>query len=109
LPHSASLHSGDRIAPSNAGIKHTPAKPGLVREPGYAGAGLEVEVWSLPPASFGRFVAAIPGPLGVGKVTLSGGRAATGFLCEAHALQGAREITALGGWRAYLADESGKA
>jgi allophanate hydrolase len=87
----------------------TPAKPGLVREPGYAGAGLEVEVWSLPPASFGRFVAAIPGPLGVGKVTLAGGRAATGFLCEAHALQGAREITALGGWRAYLAGESSKA
>ncbi|HUO54085.1 MAG TPA: allophanate hydrolase [Rhodoblastus sp.] len=84
----------------------TPAKPGLVREPGFSGPGLEVEVWSLPPDSFGRFVAAIPAPLGVGKVTLASGRAVTGFLCEAHALHGAREITALGGWRAFLAERS---
>jgi allophanate hydrolase len=81
----------------------TPAKPGLMREPGFDGAGLEVEVWSLPAESFGRFVNAIPAPLGVGKVTLSTGRVVTGFLCEGHALEGAREITALGGWRAYLA------
>ena len=81
----------------------TPPKPGLIREPGFAGPGLEVEVWSLPADSFGRFVNAIPAPLGVGKVTLASGRAATGFLCEGHALRGAREITALGGWRAYLA------
>ena len=79
-----------------------PAKPGLIREPGFSGAGLEVEVWSLPADSFGRFVNAIPAPLGVGKVTLAGGRVATGFLCESHALLGAREITELGGWRAYL-------
>ena len=46
-------------APPNS----TPAKPGLVREPGFAGPGLDVEVWSLPPESFGRFVAAIPAPL----------------------------------------------
>jgi allophanate hydrolase len=84
----------------------TPPKPGLIREPGFAGPGLEVEVWSLPAESFGRFVNAIPAPLGVGKVTLANGRAATGFLCESHALQGAREITALGGWRNYLARES---
>jgi allophanate hydrolase len=80
----------------------TPPKPGLMREPGFAGPGLEVEVWSLPSDSFGRFVAAIPAPLGVGKVTLASGRAVTGFLCEGHALIGAREITSLGGWRAYL-------
>jgi allophanate hydrolase len=80
-----------------------PAKPGLIREPGFSGAGLEVEVWSLPADSFGRFVNGIPAPLGVGKVTLASGRVATGFLCEAHALRGAREITELGGWRAYLA------
>jgi allophanate hydrolase len=84
-----------------------PPKPGLVREPGFAGAGLEVEVWALPPAAFGRFVAAIPAPLGVGKVTLADGTAPTGFLCEAHALVGARDITALGGWRAFRAQAAG--
>ncbi|MCI4677870.1 allophanate hydrolase [Rhodoblastus acidophilus] len=79
-----------------------PPKPGLIHEPGFVGPGLEVEVWSLPADSFGRFVNAIPAPLGVGKVTLASGRQVTGFLCESHALAGAREITAFGGWRAFL-------
>ncbi|SHG90755.1 allophanate hydrolase [Kaistia soli DSM 19436] len=84
----------------------TPPKPGLIREPGLAGDGLIVEVWALPPAAFGAFVNAIPAPLGVGKVTLDDGSEATGFLCEAHAIEGAREITALGGWRAYIAERA---
>ncbi len=81
----------------------TPAKSGLLRDLGFVGPGLEVEVWGLPPAAFGTFVAAIPAPLGVGKVRLDDGSEATGFLCESHALVGAREITELGGWRAYVA------
>lgn len=80
-----------------------PAKPGLLREPGHAGPGLEVEVWGLDPESFGRFAAAIPAPLGIGKITLADGNCASGFLCEAHAVAGAPEITHYGGWRAYLA------
>jgi allophanate hydrolase len=78
-----------------------PPKPGLIREPAFNGQGLEVEVWSLPADAFGRFVADIPAPLGVGKITLADGRAVTGFLCEPYALEGAHEITALGGWRAF--------
>ena len=81
----------------------TPPKPGLVREPGFPGTCLEVEVWALPPAAFGHFVARIPAPLGVGKITLDDGTAVTGFLCEAHAITGAEEVTAHGGWRAYIA------
>jgi len=80
-----------------------PPKPGLVQEPGFAGPGLEVEVWALPAAAFGAFVARIPAPLGVGKVALEDGSRVTGFLCESHALQGADDITAFGGWRAYRA------
>jgi allophanate hydrolase len=79
-----------------------PPKPGLIHQPGFAGQGLEVEVWSLSPAAFGAFVAAIPAPLGIGKVTLDDGSQCSGFLCEAHALSGAVDITALGGWRAYI-------
>lgn len=79
-----------------------PPKPGLIREPGFSGPGLEVEVWALPAASFGRFVAAIPAPLGVGKLALADGTAATGFLCETHALAGAEDITSYGGWRAFV-------
>ncbi|MBB5575653.1 allophanate hydrolase [Rhizobium paranaense] len=79
-----------------------PPKPGLVRDPGFAGNGVEVEVWALPPAAFARFVQNIPAPLGVGKITLDDGTCVTGFLCEVHAITGAREITEFGGWRNYI-------
>jgi allophanate hydrolase len=80
-----------------------PAKPGLVRTPGFRGPGIVVEVWSLPADAFGPFVAAIPAPLGIGKVTLDDGSEAPGFLCEAGGLAAAREITEFGGWRAFRA------
>jgi allophanate hydrolase len=79
-----------------------PPKPGMVRDE-QRGAAIEVEVWSLAPEAFGRFVAAVPAPLCIGTVRLADGRAVHGFLCEQTGLAGAREITALGGWRAYLA------
>jgi allophanate hydrolase len=78
-----------------------PARPGLVRVPA-AGAAIEVEVWSLPAAAFGGFVAGIPAPLSIGRITLGDGRTVSGFLCEAWAVGEARDISALGGWRAYL-------
>ncbi|MBB1251380.1 allophanate hydrolase [Rhizobium sp. G21] len=81
----------------------TPPKPGLIRDPGFSGGGLDVEVWSIPYDAFGRFVANIPSPLGIGKVTLEEGSQVSGFLCEPFAVQGAREVTDLGGWRAYIA------
>ena len=81
----------------------SPPKPGMAWEPGGASPGIAVEVWELPAAAFGQFVARIPAPLGIGKVRLDDGSAVSGFLCEAHALAGARDITEYGGWRAYLA------
>jgi allophanate hydrolase len=80
-----------------------PRKPGLIRSPGFEGAGLDVEVWRITPEAFGTFVQNIPSPLGIGKLTLDDGSVLSGFLCEAHAIVGAREITDLGGWRAYVA------
>ncbi|MDB5508079.1 MAG: allophanate hydrolase [Hyphomicrobiales bacterium] len=82
----------------------SPAKPGMVRAPGSKGPGLSVEVWALPRAAFGDFVDAIPAPLGIGKISLEDGSSVSGFLCESHAVEGAREITHLGGWRAYMAE-----
>jgi allophanate hydrolase len=79
----------------------TPPKPGLVRVPGFAGPGIEVEVWRLGEAAFGRFVASLPAPMGIGKVVLADGRVVPGFLCEACALEGAEDITRFGGWRAF--------
>jgi allophanate hydrolase len=79
----------------------TPPKPGLqrVRSDGRA---IEVEVWDLPLTQVGRFLAGIPAPLGLGSVELADGRRVHGFLCEAHALLGAQDISHHGGWRAYL-------
>jgi allophanate hydrolase len=79
-----------------------PQKPGLVRVPGKDGPGIAVEIWSLDAAAFGRFVECIPAPLGIGKISLEDGTQVSGFLCEAVAVEGAREITHLGGWRAYI-------
>jgi allophanate hydrolase len=36
-------------------------------------------------------------------VLLEDGTTVHGFVCESHAVAGARDITALGGWRAHLA------
>lgn len=79
-----------------------PRRPGLLRDTTH-GAAIEVEEWALPRSALGDFMAGIPAPLAVGRVELEDGSQPHGFLCEAHALQGAEEITQLGGWRAYLA------
>jgi allophanate hydrolase len=77
-------------------------KPGLVRV-GAKGAAIEVEVWELPLTAYGSFVAEIPAPLGVGMLALADGSQVQGFLCESAALDGATDITAAGGWRAWRA------
>lgn len=78
-----------------------PFRPGMVRVV-EGGAAIELEVWELPSAELGSFLTGIPAPLGLGKVQLADGRWETGFICEPYGLQGAEEITELGGWRAYL-------
>lgn len=79
-------------------------RPGLVRDDNN-GAAIEIEIWQMPATEFGSFVAGIPAPLGIGKVETSDGRWLPGFICEPCALTGAREITQLGGWKAYVAGE----
>ena len=79
----------------------SPPRPGMLRASG--GGAIELEVWEIPASAFGGFVDRIPSPLGIGTVELEGGETVRGFLCEHHATLGAREITDLGGWRAYLA------
>ncbi|MBS4048250.1 MAG: allophanate hydrolase [Alphaproteobacteria bacterium] len=76
-------------------------RPGLVRTV-QGGRSILGELWQIPTAGFGAFVAAIPAPLGIGDVTLDDGRVVKGFLCEAVAAADAPDITSLGGWRAWL-------
>jgi allophanate hydrolase len=80
-----------------------PRRPGLLRVEAGTGSPIEVEVWSLPPAGFGLFVASIPSPLGIGTLGLADGSAAKGFLVEAIATDGAEDISRFGGWRNYIA------
>ena len=79
-----------------------PPKPGLLFQPERNGDGVEVEVWEMPLRHFGALVATIPPPLGIGTVTLADGESVKGFLCEAHAVVDAIDITHHGGWRNYL-------
>ncbi len=84
-----------------------PARPGLIRD-ATGGGSIEVEVWALRSQDLGSFLEGIPAPLGLGKIELEGGETVTGFVCESHATHSASEITALGGWRAYLAQSTGR-
>ncbi|WP_177332305.1 allophanate hydrolase [Pseudomonas sp. BMS12] len=81
-----------------------PPKPGLARV-AEDGAEIIVELWDVPQARFGEFVAEIPPPLGIGNLELADGRWVKGFICEPYALDGARDITSFGGWRAFIASQ----
>jgi allophanate hydrolase len=79
-----------------------PFRPGLLRSGGPGAAAIALEIWSLPKAAMGTFLAGIPAPLAIGSVEISDGSLVKGFLCEASGVEGAREITDLGSWRVFL-------
>ncbi len=84
-----------------------PPKPALVHCGEEGGSAIELEVYELQSSTFGSFVAEVPPPLAIGTVTLQDGTDVRGFVCEPRALNGALDITAHGGWRAYLAHSRG--
>ncbi|RLZ09643.1 allophanate hydrolase [Acinetobacter sp. 2JN-4] len=77
-----------------------PPKPGLARQ--QDGQSIIVELWDVPTARFGEFVAEIPTPLGIGNVELEDGRWVKGFICEPYGIDDAENISHFGGWRAYI-------
>jgi allophanate hydrolase len=83
-----------------------PPKPGLLRVGPETGVAVELEVWEMPPEAFAEFVAAIPGPLGIGSILMEDNVSVQGFLCEAYATLQAPDISRFGGWRAYMASQS---
>lgn len=80
---------------------HLPLKPGLLRL-NDGGQSIAVELWDIPTARFGEFVAEIPAPLVMGNIELIDGRVVKGFLCESYMLNDAIDISQFGGWRTYL-------
>jgi allophanate hydrolase len=81
----------------------TPPKPGMLRVAAGTGSSIELEIWALPASTFGEFVAAIPPPLSIGTIRLADGRGVKGFIVEPAAIDGAQDISAYGGWRAFMA------
>ncbi|OAA70490.1 urea amidolyase [Cordyceps fumosorosea ARSEF 2679] len=83
-------------------------KPGLKRVSlEEQGEKIEAEVWALPSENLASFIATIPHPLGIGSVELEDGSWSLGFICEPVGLADAQDITSYGGWRCFLADQSG--
>jgi allophanate hydrolase len=82
-----------------------PARPGLLRVGKGEGAPIEAEIWALSHEGFGRFVAGVPSPLSIGTLRFDNGSECKGFLVEAEATRNARDISSLGGWRAYIASK----
>ena len=80
-----------------------PFRPGLLRVAAGTGVAIAAEVWKLPPQGFGAFVSRIPSPLGIGTLQLADGTTPKGFLVEAEAVRDAEDISAYGGWRAFMA------
>ena len=84
----------------------SPPKPGLVHVGEHdhpEGQAIEVEVWELDAAGLGNVTAEVPPPLAIGSVELETGETVKGFVCEPRAIFAARDVTAFGGWRGYLA------
>ncbi|WP_372732900.1 allophanate hydrolase [Novosphingobium sp.] len=81
-----------------------PPKPALVHSD--EGAAIALEIYELSVEAFGSFVVEVPPPLAIGTVTLADGTSVKGFVAEPRALTGAKDITSLGGWRAYIAQLS---
>jgi len=90
-------------------LSTTPPKPGMLRIEAGTGSSIELEIWALPAAAFGKFVAAIPPPLSIGTVRLADGRSVKGFIVEPADIRGARDISAFNGWRAFMAEAAATA
>jgi allophanate hydrolase len=86
-------------------LSTTPPKPGMLRVEAGKGSSIELEIWALSAAAFGKFVAAIPPPLSIGTIRLTDGRDVKGFIVEPAAINGARDISGFGGWRAFMAEK----
>ena len=79
--------------------------PAMLRVTDGSGANIAVEVWSVPAARLAAILLNEPPGLSIGKVQLEDGAVVLGVLGEPALVEGHREITRLGGWRAYVAAE----
>jgi hypothetical protein len=79
--------------------------PAMVRVTDGSGTAVAVEVWSVPGGGLAEILFGEPPGLSVGKVRLDDGSTVLGVIGEPALVEGQREITAFGGWRAYAAQQ----
>ncbi|WP_170315575.1 allophanate hydrolase [Nakamurella deserti] len=82
----------------------TPGVPVLVADP--AGVAIAVETWTVPAAALPAVLAGSAPDVALGRVQLADGRVEIGFVADPSASAGPvppEDISAHGGWRAYLA------
>jgi hypothetical protein len=78
--------------------------PAMLRTPG-EGTRVALEVWEVPVEGLASILLSEPPGLAIGKVVLRDGSIVLGVLGEPFLCEGKREITAHGGWRAYIASK----
>ena len=79
--------------------------PAMVRVTDGTGVQVALEVWSVPAAGLASILLNEPPGLSIGKVRLEDGSTVLGVLGEPALVEGQKEITRYGGWRAYIAAE----
>ena len=79
--------------------------PAMVRVTDGSGVAVAVEVWSVPAAGLAGILLNEPPGLSIGKVRLDDGSVSLGVIGEPALVEGQKEITNHGGWRAYIAAE----
>ena len=76
--------------------------PAMMRTPG-EGTRVAVEIWDVPVDGIATLLMNEPAGLAIGTVVLRDGSIVLGVLGEPFLCKGQHEITAYGGWRAYIA------
>jgi allophanate hydrolase len=79
-----------------------PPKPGLVKVGAEEGSSIGGEIWLVGTAMLGEFLAALPAPMSLGRVTLADGTEVVGFGCALDAWRDGEDITRHGDWPTYL-------
>ncbi len=80
-----------------------PFNPGLVETADGTGASIAGELYALSEAAVASLAALVRAPIRLGRVRLEDGREVNGYLCDPAAAVTARDVSHLGGWRAFLA------
>lgn len=83
-----------------------PPKPALVYVGDGEGTSIEIEIYEISFEAVGRFLNEIPPPLGLGTIHVVNGTSVKGFIAEPRAIIGAEDISAFGGWRAFISKKA---